>query len=500
MGIGLITIGLVIAIFFLLRSGLTLEELQSAREAAGSDVIHLREECHAEGFTDDGTWEEKWNKANESYNKALEAEENGIKAQKKKDDIKAAAERIGADSERLASARRGNLRPDYDPRQDPRASGRTAFPTANEWGIALQTWASARRPDFQMTDERAEACRRCRANPHAEEFLLPTGAAVMALVAESQNIFASHHPDRAAAAVSEVWASWNTRTPESAAYVAEPPSIIRQLEINKQLFGGLLQVATVRMTTTGEDISIPFTDDTSVRGRRIAQDGPIGTERNPTFGLMKWGAHKYTSDEIFVTYEMLRDAWMDLEAHIGEIGGQRLGRIENYECTNGTGNSMPRGIVFSAPVGKTTASNAAITTDEIIDLEVSVDDAYIQGGTRVGYMMHKLIAAYLRKLKDLQGRPFYILGQETGNRDELNGKSIYINYDMESAIGASKDVMLYGDLAKYVVRRVGGTRLVRDPYTQRLTRDCDVFAAIEYMDGNLINAGNAPVKKMRMHS
>lgn len=476
----------------------TLSDLKEDRERKGAAVIKLRDESLAEGFVEDGTYEEKWEKAVGEYTAAQEKEELALKEHDKKNARHEMGQRIGRDAEKLASAHKSKLRPDYSPTLNRKANGSDAFPTANEWGTAIKLWASSKHADFFPTDEEMAIARKCRANPHAEEFILPSGPAVVAMIAEAQEIFASYPPARQAAAVREVWASWNTMTPESAGYIAEPPTVIRSLEINKLLFGGLLQVATVRQTVTGEDILLPFTDDTTVKGRRITEDGPLGVENNPRFGQMRWGAYKYTSDLILVTYEMTRDSFIGLEEHIGSVGGNRLGRIENDECTLGNGASMPRGIVFAAPVGRQTAANNAITTDDIIDLEASVDDAYIQGGTRVGFMLNKGILTYLRKLKDLQGRPFYILGQETGNRDELNGKSIYLNYSMANALATLADVMLYGDLAKYVIRRVGGTRLVRDPYTQKVARDAEIFAAVEYMDGNLVNAGTAPVKKLRM--
>lgn len=485
----------------LMLSVATVAELQAKREEAGKVLIQLRDECQAEGFQETPEFSEKWDKAEAEYTSALQAEEQAIAAEENARKRSSLAARIESDAKRLGALNRSRFKPDYDPSRDPRTRAVSALPMASEWSRSLNLWASVRSPSVDPFDLEAEdraTLKRCRVNLLADEFRLPTGPAIAAMVSEMQDVFMEFHPRHRARAIREVLASWNTMTPESAAYVAEPPQVLRQLEVNRLAWGGILQVATVRTTTTGEDILLPFTDDTSVRGRRITEDGPLGTEVSPRFGQIRWGSYKYTSDVIAVTYEMLRDAFIDLENFIGEIGGQRLGRIENYEATHGTGNSMPRGIVFAAPVGVTTASATAITYDEVIDLEMSVDDAY--QSDRTGFMMNKGILKYLRKLKDLEGRPLLQLGQETGGRDSLNGKPIFINYDMADSAVASADVMLYGDFSKYWIRRVGGTRVVRDPYTQRISNDRDLFAAVEYMDGNLINTGTAPVKKMRMHA
>lgn len=473
----------------------TVAELKAKREEAGKVLIQMRDESQKEGFVESAEFDERWDKADTAYLAAQEAEENAIRAEQTAARRSSLTDRLRDDAARIEGLNRGRMRPDYDPSRDPRSRGVTVFPTSGQWSRALKLWASVRSEDFDPTEEDFAVLKLCRVNIHSDTFRLPTGPQVAAMVEEFQDIFLEYHPSRRKRAMREAMAAWNTMTPESGGYVTQPPQIIPQLEVNRLSWGGLLQVATVKQTTTGEDILLPFTDDTAVKGRRIAEDGPLGVENNPKFGLIKWGAYKYTSDIIAATYEMLRDSFFDLEAFIGEIGGMRLGRIQNAEATNGVGASMPRGVAFAAPVGVTTASATAITYDEVIDLEESVDEAY-QAGERVGFMMHKNIRKYLRKLKDLNGLPLLELGQETGSRDALNGKPVYINMDMDNAVSSAKTTMLYGDFSKVVIRRVGGSRVVRDPYTQRISNDRDLFAVVEYMDSNIVNAGTAPIKKM----
>lgn len=475
----------------------TLAELREAREKAGAVVIQLRDEGDAAGFAETPAFNARWDAANTAYNSALAAEENAARQQSAQADRRQLADRLHADANRVGQLTRSRSRPDFDPRRDPRSRGAVDAPTADEWGGALRLWAQARRPEFDPTEEDRALLRRCRVNLSSDEFHLPTGVQHIACIEEIQNVFAEVHPSQRRRAINQALASLNTMTPDSGAYVTTPPTVLQQLEINKLAWGGLLQVATIRTTTQGGDMVLPFTDDTTVKGRRIAEDGPLGAEVGFKFGLIKWGEHKYTSDVIPVTYEFARDTFISLDSLISEVGGSRLGRVQNLECTTGNGASMPRGISFSAPIGVTTASAVAITYDELIDLESSVDPAYTSGD-RVGWMMHNLIVSKLRKLKDLEGKPILMLGQETGNRDQLFGRPVYINMDMPSTLAAGNDVILFGDFSKYWIRRVGSTRIVRDPYTKLISNDQELFAAVEYLDGNLVNAGTAPVKKMRM--
>lgn len=479
----------------------TIAELRAAREAASAEMARLVSECNAEGFQDSEAFDAKWDAAVDVYEKALKEESDGIASSNRRAERLAMGGRISSDAGRLDELLKGRIRPDFDPGTDPRGRGEGQAKSAALFSEGLRVWASLKMPGFDLTDAHKAVAKACRINLNSDEILLPapnaTHARMMDAMADSWAVsrskLAALRAGREALA-----ASWNTMAPDSAGVLSQPPQILTQIETNRTAWGGLLQVATTRNTTTGEDLLLPFVSDGVTRGRRIAEDGPLGTEVTPRVGAIRWGSYKYSSDIIPVTYEMMRDSFLDLEAFIAETGGERLGRIQNYEMTNGNGASMPRGIAFAASVTTTTASPTAITYNEIIDLEMSLDDAYATGD-RVGFMMHKSALKLLRKLVDLEGRPLLQLGQENGARDTLNGKPIFINMDMPLPT-ANQIAVLYGDIRRYVVRRTGGTRIVRDPYTKRMSNDVDLFAIIEYADGNLINTGTPAVVALQMHA
>lgn len=470
----------------------TLAELKQAREKAGADLIQMRDKINAEGYQATSSDEEAWGKVNAAYDAAQKAEEEAVAAENKRLERNARIEQIQAESERLEQAHRGFFRPDSR-NADPRSRGGSAAPSLTDYTQAIRTWASARMDDYNPTEEDLHRCRALRINPNAEGVnLFVNQSAYERQFLAMQAAYRDAPPHLAHQRALEVSATMNTQSPEDGGIVTTPPTLLRDLELNMLAFGGILQAVTVLTTGTRERITLPTANDTTNKGRRIGEGKSLGTKVNPKIGQITWDAYKYTSDKVVVTYEMLSDPWFNLVAFITEICGERLGRILNEELTTGTGNSMPRGLVPAATVGKTTASSTAITTDEVIDLEHSLDPAYRQGRT-VGFMCHDSIVAYLRKLKDLEGRPFYTLGQETGTRDRLNGKPIYINLDMDSTVAASKKTLLYGDFSKYRVRRVSGIRLVRDSSTLRMTEDSDQFAMLIYADGNLVDAGTPPV-------
>ena len=91
-----------------------------------------------------------------------------------------------------------------------------------------------------------------------------------------------------------------------------------------------------------------------------------------------------------------------MEQLIGDLLGERLGRRANLELTTGDGTGDPNGIVTASSAGKVAASTSAITWDEIIELEHSVDPAY-RMGPKVCYMFNDNVLRDVRKLKDGDG-------------------------------------------------------------------------------------------------
>jgi len=128
-------------------------------------------------------------------------------------------------------------------------------------------------------------------------------------------------------------------------------------------------------------------------------------------------------------------------------------------------------------------------------MQHSVDPAYRNGAA---WMMHDSILAAVRKLQDSQNRFYinFIDGLREGVPDRLLGSPIFINQSMASTQAQSAKIMLYGQLSKYKVRRVGAVRMYRLQERYR-DNDQDGFVAFVRMDGKLLNAGVAPVKYLQ---
>ena len=215
------------------------------------------------------------------------------------------------------------------------------------------------------------------------------------------------------------------------------------------------------LTSGGNTIYLPTVNDTTgaqmavvkhVEGTTMTDDGGADV----VFAQKQLDAYPFNTEWLRVSKELVDDSIFNVEQLLGDLLGERLGRRANTELTTGDGTGDPNGIVTAAASGKVAASTTAITWDEIMDLEHSVDPAY-RMGPKVRYMFNDSTLAAVRKLKDGQGNYLWQMGDvKSGAPGTFNGRAYSINQAMAGlASGVSSRVMLFGDFGKYYVRKVG---------------------------------------------
>lgn len=250
-------------------------------------------------------------------------------------------------------------------------------------------------------------------------------------------------------------------TPQSTATTAGgylvPDGFVAELVKSLKLYGPMLDPGVTRelVTGTGAAISWPTMDDTSNTGALLAENAAVSVLA-AAFGQKTLNAYKYTSGAILVSEELLQDSGIDVEGIVRDAMAERIGRIVNAQLTTGTGSSQPSGIVTASTAGKTSASGTAVTMDELIDLEHSVDAAY-RSDPSCRFMFNDSTLSVIRKLKD--GNSAYIWqpsDARTGAPATLLGHPYAINNDMTSIPGtasAGNKVVLFGAFNRYIVRR-----------------------------------------------
>lgn len=285
----------------------------------------------------------------------------------------------------------------------------------------------------------------------------------------------------------------STTTPSEGGYTVAT-EYYDQLTQAMRAFGGILDVATQFSTGTGADMNFPAADATAEIGEIVGQNVAVGAG-DTQFQNMSMSVFKYSSKKIAVPFELLQDSMFDIEGYINALLAMRIGRITAQHFTKGTGVGQPTGLVTAAKAGKVGAagSMAAVGYDDLVDLEHSVDPAY-RNGAKVGYMMHDSSIKVIRKIKDDQGRPIFVPGYEQGNPggapDRLLNRPIFVSQEMDPMAANSKSI-LFGDLSRYLVRRVMDLTLFRMADSAFLLNGQIGFVAFNRQGGNLIDVGGA---------
>lgn len=245
------------------------------------------------------------------------------------------------------------------------------------------------------------------------------------------------------------------------------------------------QYFTTINTTAGNAFNIPTVDDTAVtaeahtEGTQPTDDGG----KDATFAQKTLNAYAFNSEWVRWSAELNMDSVLNMESLLGELLGERLGRIANSKLTTGSGSSDVEGIVTNSGAGVTAAATGAITADEIIDLIHSVDPAY-RASPNSAIMMNDSTLAAVRKLKDGNGNYLWQMGNyQAGVPQTILGYNVVVNQDMDS-LAAAKKVMLFGDMSKFYVRKVGAPSLY--VARERFAPDFGILGYIRF-DGVLTN-------------
>ena len=248
-------------------------------------------------------------------------------------------------------------------------------------------------------------------------------------------------------------------------------------------------IVTDLRTSSGNAIPWPTVDDTAKRGRLKAENAAVDDDGSDdvSFAEKVLNAYVYDTGIVRIPMELLQDSYFNMESLLVELFGERMGRTANSVLTTGTGSSQPNGIVTASSMGKTTASTSAMTSDELIDLFHSVNAAY-RRSPKCRWMFNDTTLSTIRKMKDGQGNYLWTMGDvRTGEPDMFLGKPYSINDDMAD-VEAGEKAVLFGDMSKYVVRKVNdfSVMTLRERYAEYFQVG---MVGHTRFDGELLNTG-----------
>ena len=213
-----------------------------------------------------------------------------------------------------------------------------------------------------------------------------------------------------------------------------------------------------------------------------AGSGWVGeTDDRPATGTPTLAPMSAFMGEIYAnpqaTQKSLDDMFFDPEKWLNDEVSREFSEKEANAFLLGNGVNKPKGLLayeMTLEADKVRAFGklqklisgvaGGITGDKLIDLVQSLKAGYRQNAT---FMMNNLTVGMVRKLKDAEGNYLWRPGLELGQPSSLLSYGITENEDMPDA-AADANAITFGDYkrAYLVVDRIG-TRVLRDPYTNK---------------------------------
>lgn len=233
------------------------------------------------------------------------------------------------------------------------------------------------------------------------------------------------------------------------------PSEIAAMVIERlKAFGGMREVATILTTETGNPLNFPTSDGTGEVGEILAEN-IVASSGDTTFGTAALPVYKYSSKQIALPLELIRDSAIDVVAMVVNRLATRIARIQNTHFTTGAGSTLPDGVMIRAGTGKTgtTGQTTTVIYDDLVDLKHSVNRAY---RANASFMMNDLSIAIVSKIKDSDGRPIWTPAITLEGPDLLLGRPVFANDDV-AVMAANAKSIAFGDFSHYFVRDVANS-------------------------------------------
>lgn len=377
---------------------------------------------------------------------------------------------------------------------------------ARDFDMALAAWMRNAH-GMQVPQAELEACTRARVSPFGSAFEIRLANRRPTLGREIRFSDDAHEQGMQDGRLSHAQRQEIIREMHSrgqATYTGPRGAVLTQntfmprLERTMKAFGPMMRTSEIMITQDGSEMSWPALNDVDNEGVQIGEEEQI-EDGDMEFSAYTFRSYKFASKVIKVSHELIRDSYVELARIISEALGERLGRIVNRRATIGEGGSTLSGIVPGSSAGKTTGAGNAITFEELMELQASVDPAYREQ-PGLGWMMHSDVASYIMRVKDGEGRFIWTdpsKGILAGAQGMLLGAPVHLNSTMDNTLATGNRTALYGDLSAYKLRIVDRIRL--RTLTERYADTDQVgFIALIEADGCLLNpSGTAALNPVR---
>lgn len=213
--------------------------------------------------------------------------------------------------------------------------------------------------------------------------------------------------------------------------------------------------ATVVNTTNGNEISFPRRNAYPA-ATLVAEKGTYDKSNASYAQALVLRAYKYGLISQ-ASEELLTDSGFNMAAEIAELGGEAIALGTGEAFLVGDGVDKPEGIMTKT-ADLTFAGAAAITADELFDVEHSIKRAYRANAV---WVLNDSTIKLIRKLKDTEGNYLWRPGITAGEPDTILGYRVFDDPVIAGPAADAKTV-LFGDIRRaFTVRFAGGVRVER---------------------------------------
>jgi HK97 family phage major capsid protein len=270
-----------------------------------------------------------------------------------------------------------------------------------------------------------------------------------------------------------------------------PQGFWQNLQVALKQFGGLLNVAKIVETSTGNPMPWPTVDPTGIIGNYVGAQGTQLGFQDYVLGQGMMNAWTITSNVALASVEAINDSAFDVETFVRERIGESIGRFVAAELHTGTGASALLGIktaltaygikagaaggVYQPIAGGTVTTIGHVTTpvnkltsgtpgfDDVIAMTAKVDPAYRASG-RCTWVMNDNTQWKIRGITDAQGHPLWNPNVQVGGQDRIYGYPVLIDQnigDISTTLNTDGG-MYFGDFNTcMVVRQVNQAGVMR---------------------------------------
>ncbi|WP_326827367.1 phage major capsid protein [Streptomyces sp. NBC_01751] len=226
--------------------------------------------------------------------------------------------------------------------------------------------------------------------------------------------------------------------------------VIEAMRVRSQFFG----YARTLTTSSGETLEYPVKTGRPTAAQ-VAENVAYG-KSDEAWTKTNIGAYKY-GVIVEATQEIVDDSQLDILGILAQDAGEAVADKVMADLLVGTGGTKPWGWITRS-TGAVNANNlAAVTADNLIDLQHSILQPYRKGAV---FMTSDSAVQTLRKLKDTTGRYLWEPSLQAGKADTLLGTPVLTDPNIVTA-GAGAKILAYGDPSKYLIRQVKNLRVVR---------------------------------------